>query len=48
VNYYRIKMLGSGGEVKYSSIVKVQLNQKGETIGIYPNPVTVALLTCNW
>lgn len=38
-NYYRVKMIGTGGEVKYSAIVKVQLQQAGEAIGAYPNPV---------
>lgn len=40
ITYYRIKMTGTNGEVKYSSVVKVQLQKSGAAISVYPNPVT--------
>ncbi len=42
VNYYRIKSMGTSGEVKYSSIVKVSIGKGAPTVGVYPNPVTGA------
>jgi hypothetical protein len=39
-NYYRIKAISLNGEVKYSSIVVVRLNNKVAQLTLYPNPVT--------
>jgi hypothetical protein len=39
-NFYRIKSIGINGEEKYSSIVKVSLENNLHDIVIYPNPVT--------
>lgn len=39
-NYYRIRSIGTGGEFKYSSIVKVMIGKLGTAIDVYPNPVT--------
>jgi hypothetical protein len=39
-NWYRIKMTGQAGEVKYSAVVKVALQQSGaEGYSLYPNPL---------
>lgn len=38
-NYYRIKVFDASGEVKYSSIVKVNIDEVKSGITIYPNPV---------
>jgi hypothetical protein len=45
LNYYRIKMLGTGGVVKYSSVVKVQLNKEEDAVILYPNPVSAGAFT---
>lgn len=37
--YYRIKIVNTDGSFKYSNIVTVNLNSKGEQITVYPNPV---------
>ncbi|WP_121357112.1 T9SS type A sorting domain-containing protein [Flavisolibacter nicotianae] len=39
MNYYRVKISGSNGEIKYSAIVKVQLQKANQTMAVYPNPV---------
>lgn len=44
VNYYRIRLLGITGEMKYSSIVKIRLQHATETIAVYPNPVLGGVL----
>ena len=38
-NFYRIKAISIGGQVQYSSIVKVALVSKLANIMVYPNPV---------
>jgi hypothetical protein len=38
-NYYRLKMIDRDGRFKYSSIVKVVISNKGQSISLYPNPV---------
>ncbi|MCC6256854.1 MAG: hypothetical protein IT254_00885, partial [Chitinophagaceae bacterium] len=38
-NFYRIRAVGVGGDVKYSEIVKVSRDKKGGQISVYPNPV---------
>lgn len=37
--YYRIKIINVDGSFKYSNIVTVNLNNKGEQLTVYPNPV---------
>jgi hypothetical protein len=37
--YYRLKIINIDGTFKYSNIVAVNLNLKGENLVIYPNPV---------
>lgn len=44
MNYYRIKLIGTAGEVKYSQIVKVEVGAAGEKISVYPNPITGTML----
>ena len=40
VNYYRIKSILSNNGLKYSAIVRVEMNDKGiKSITVYPNPV---------
>ena len=39
-NFYRIKALSFGGQVQYSSIVKVAPVKSTPGISVYPNPVT--------
>ncbi|MBB1284650.1 T9SS type A sorting domain-containing protein [Flavisolibacter sp. BT320] len=39
LNYYRVRMTGTAGEVKYSSIVKTMLPKNSESFTLYPNPV---------
>ncbi len=38
-NYYRIRSIGIGTEVKLSSIVKVNIGKGAGIINVYPNPV---------
>lgn len=38
-NFYRIKATSIGGQVQFSSIVKVAAKKQGAFISIYPNPV---------
>lgn len=40
LNYYRIKIIGQSGEIKYSLAVKVNIGKATGGISIYPNPVT--------
>ncbi len=40
MNYYRIKAVAAGGEVKYSEVVRVNTSKNAEAISIYPNPIT--------
>lgn len=37
-NYYRIKAVERGGNIEFSSIVKVVLGARGESLEVYPNP----------
>ncbi|MCW3110888.1 MAG: motif putative anchor domain protein [Segetibacter sp.] len=39
VNYYRIKVITTTGEIKYSEVVRVNTSIKGK-ISVYPNPVS--------
>lgn len=38
LNYYRIKMLSTVGEEKYSDVVKLMLKDEQENVVVYPNP----------
>lgn len=38
-NFYRISSIGSGGDIKYSQIVKVSRNKAASFLTIFPNPV---------
>ena len=40
INYYRIKIIGQSGEVKYSAVMKVNIGKANAGISIYPNPIT--------
>lgn len=40
VHYYRIRLMGTNGEIKYSNVVKVQMQAIGDAIVIYPNPAS--------
>jgi len=43
-NFYRVRSIGIGGEIKYSAIVKVTIQKNKASIEVYPNPVTDHLL----
>ena len=38
-NFYRVRSIGSGGEIKYSTIVKVNIKKETPSVTVYPNPV---------
>ncbi|HMO63163.1 MAG TPA: hypothetical protein PKC39_13305 [Ferruginibacter sp.] len=38
-NYFRIKSIDRDGTKKYSTVVKVVMEQKAGTVAVYPNPV---------
>ena len=40
LNYYRIKIIGKSGDIKYSMVMKVNIGKATGSISIYPNPVT--------
>ncbi|RYZ60945.1 MAG: T9SS type A sorting domain-containing protein [Chitinophagaceae bacterium] len=40
LNFYRVKMTGTNGKVKYSDVVKAMIQKPAESYTIYPNPVT--------
>lgn len=40
VNYYRIKLIGTNGETKYSPVMKVVLQKGTENVSVFPNPIT--------
>jgi hypothetical protein len=44
VNYYRVKLVGITGEVKYSPIAKVVLQGSRPAIAVYPNPASGGIL----
>lgn len=47
-NFYRVKSIDKAGAVKYTSIVKVNLNNTKEgTISVYPNPVRDSRVNLN-
>jgi len=39
-NFYRIKSVDINGKISYSTIVRLDLNQSGKGILVYPNPAT--------
>ncbi len=43
-NFYRVRSVGIGNEVKYSSIVKVNITDIYSDIVVYPNPVKNGLI----
>jgi hypothetical protein len=38
-NFYRIRSVGIGGDIKYSEVVKVNITGEASMITVYPNPV---------
>ena len=38
-NYYRVKTIENSGEIKYTSIVKVNAGSEGLMVRVYPNPI---------
>ncbi len=38
-NFYRIRSIAIGGAVKYSQVVKVNMNGEPSSITVYPNPI---------
>lgn len=44
-NFYRVRSVGVSGEIKYSSIVKVNILKGNPGITVYPNPVTKGAVT---
>ena len=45
VNYYRIKATDKEGNVNYSKVVSVSVNNSSGLLSVYPNPVTTNSLT---
>lgn len=43
-NYYRIKMVGVDGSIKYSAVIKLTTGLKAENVSVYPNPVAGGLV----
>ncbi|MFT3908119.1 MAG: hypothetical protein QM737_01730 [Ferruginibacter sp.] len=43
-NFYRIKSVGIGNDIKYSEIVKVSMTGQASMIVVYPNPVKDGLI----
>jgi len=43
-NFYRVRSVGIGGDIKYSSIVKVNIAKTNAGISVYPNPVVGATM----
>lgn len=41
VNFYRIQLVGKVGEVKYSNVVKLELQGISEGVRVFPNPMVV-------
>jgi len=37
-NYYRLKIVGSDGNISYSSIIKVMFGENMQILNVYPNP----------
>ncbi|HEV7333824.1 MAG TPA: T9SS type A sorting domain-containing protein [Flavisolibacter sp.] len=48
LNYYRVKMTGTTGEVNYSAIVKAQLQKAVESFTLYPNPIRGSSFNLQW
>jgi hypothetical protein len=44
-NYYRIKKIGTNGEVEYGNTVSIRIDKTEHWIHIYPNPVTAGNCT---
>ena len=44
-NFYRIRSVGIGSEIKYSTIVKVTINKGNPAITVFPNPVINRTIT---
>ncbi len=44
-NYYRIKVIGKNGDVKFTNVIRIQLNTKKSGVVVYPNPVQGDRLT---
>jgi hypothetical protein len=40
INFYRIKAIGTNGQLQYSQTVHAQLDKYSSTLEVYPNPVT--------
>ena len=43
-NFYRVRAVANSGEIKYSSVVKVNIGKIVRDITVYPNPVTNKLI----
>ncbi len=39
-NFYRVRSIGNGGDVKISAVVNVKIGKGNADVSIYPNPVT--------
>ena len=44
-NFYRIRSVGIGNDIKYSKVVRVTIEKGNPVITVYPNPVTKKSLT---
>ena len=44
-NYYRIRVTGKNGDVKFTNMIRIQLNPNKSGVAVYPNPVQGNRLT---
>ena len=44
-NFYRIKSVGNGADIKYSEVVSVNMYGGTQQIVVYPNPVKDGIIT---
>ncbi|CAN5235223.1 hypothetical protein BH09BAC2_BH09BAC2_11600 [soil metagenome] len=43
-NYYRLKSVDIDGKLQFSSIININVNQRGSSVIVYPNPVADKLM----
>ncbi len=48
VNFYRIKSVGIGADIKYSEVVSVNIASAPQQIVVYPNPVKDGIITLSF
>lgn len=43
-NYYRVKAIEKNGIVKYSQVVRINIDKQGSEFTVYPNPVKSGII----